>query len=235
MYKEDFKPFTDVLMPKNILLQVAKATILPANLVMNDFNQLIIEAEKNKQKVPDFDWKASISKHFATWPDNVTRFFTCSLIKKTLEEIALFNCSARIVDKLTKDTLKSLRRKYVKFGNFTACQKIFQTYLWSNVLTSAAMFLYDIVQTTSKHMYDIYSENKYNSALVVKKGRKRYVQPLRAAYFLVNRVGFYGLTLTCASLGYSSGAYFNHAYGGMVGAVLFELGASVGFNVLLPL
>ena len=231
MYKDDMKPFTNVFSASCISFQIVKATIIPANLVMNDFNNQLTESERRGVPMPDFDWMKSFNKHFVTWPENFIRHYNCAFIKKVLEEIALHTQTARMVDKLTKDPLKSINRKFLKFGHITACQKIFKTYVWGNALTNLSLFLYDVVYSASRYLYETYKNNQ-ETRLVA--NRRNYLQPVKAVYYVVNRAGFYSLSLVCAAAGYSAGSCLNYAYGGMLVSLLFQLGSDLGYNLLLP-
>jgi hypothetical protein len=229
-YLEDCKPLMTVFTPKNITTQLLKAALIPANLVMLDYNNHVLECEKNGDDI-DFDWKTCLEKHFAKFQLEAQKAVSVSVLKKFLEEFAILGLPAKIADKLSKNIDKSLVRKRTKFARLVAGQRIFQTALWSNAMQYGSLCLYDVCYRTGESL--VACAKKWRA-----EGMRAALVTFPALELLVfssKKLLYYALCWGSSSAGYALGSCVHEHFGGLVGSLLFEVATGLSLSMVLTL
>ena len=65
-YLDDFKPFSDLFTLKSIFMHFVKASLIPVNLIVHEYNVHLMDSlELDESKREEFDWNESLMKNFA--------------------------------------------------------------------------------------------------------------------------------------------------------------------------
>lgn len=227
-YLDDFKPFSSVFSTYNISMQLAKAALLPTNILLNDFNAYMDQFDPNDPEynddIPPYDWDTAANKFLHSFVLDGCKFFVTSILRKIFEEYALHNYSMKFTDQLTKNVAKSLVRKDIRLGldqRLEVCRRIFFTAFRASSLTYLSLLIYDSAIVTLQHCHVVYK------AIVEDKkdvGDALWAFDLPALIVKIAKKGIFQLTsLTAQAAGYAAGSYFNLKYGGAVGSTTFEL------------
>lgn len=227
-YLGDCMPLTSVFTIKNLTLQTAKAALIPANLVIAEYNKHVMECEQREEDI-DFDWKSCLERNFVKFQYEAQRMMSVSIIKKFLEEFSINICTPKIADKLTKNIGKSLTRKCSKFGHKLASQKIFFTALWGNIFTYSSLCVYDVSYKIGEsiiHFYSTWRKKGLDSAL-------RCVNVKELCKFIGKKLVFFSACWFSSSGGFSVGSLCNEKYGGVLGSLIFELVTATAVGTVL--
>lgn len=154
--------------------------------------------------------------------DNFMKFYSTTIVKKCFELYAKFNFSSKLADKFTKDVSKSFHRKLVKFNRVVACQKIFNTSIFSS-------FLFHFSSLTSETIM------KLSSFLLNKENHSR-IHIIYSLQWLSQKMIITSASLISSSFGYAIGGYFlGIQYGAPVGSLMFELIGSSAVSFFIEL
>lgn len=230
-YLDDCKPLMFAFSAKNISTQVLKAAIIPANMVLAEYNKHLIDTEQRGVEDEEFDWKTCLEKNFLKFQLEAQRMLSVSIFKKIAEEVAIHTLPIQYADKLTKDVSKSMMRKAVKFNRMIASKKIFATTLWANAFSYGSLCLYDITYRTCEYVWQ-------SIRTCQQKGLSKAVTSfpfLKWLEFSAKKIVFFGLCWLSSSGGYSLGSLADPKYGGMVGSLLMELITAASCGPLLGL
>lgn len=146
-YLADFKPVSYEFTPKAIFKQLLKAMLLPATMLLNEYNAHMIRAEQDEEgNEEEFDWEECLDRSISKVMPTLKRNYAITIIKKFYEELAFYNLPIKIVDRLTKDVDKSILRKLVKYNRAEACSRIFLTAIWANTIWHISTFTYEIYE-----------------------------------------------------------------------------------------
>lgn len=232
-YLDDFKPFSDIFSIKSIFTQLIKATLIPANLIIHEYNTHLIEyLELDESEWEEFDFNTAINKNFALFISNWKRLMSVTFIRKVLEEFSLKNYPLKITDKLTKDLGKSIVRKSLKLSRIAACKKIFFTALWSNYLSNLSYLIYDISTTTGGIIMDylrVYFSNREQTSLFRRFRKKRFLLTC------IKKIAFHSVCLLSSAGGFAIGSFIHIKHGGNVVSFATEMLVGFSFSVLIGL
>ncbi|KAJ1428548.1 hypothetical protein B484DRAFT_396746 [Ochromonadaceae sp. CCMP2298] len=229
-YLEDRRPFMDALTAKNLTLSIAKAAIMPLNLIVNDYNTHTIANMEKEDEEEEFDWQGSYDKHKVKFVPTACKMVTVSILRKAFEEIADQNFTKKFVDRLTKDLSKSMKRKLARESSrLVVAQKVFWTAMHSNLIFNLSALLYDL---------SLYFLQPLLPNTITLQGQQEGVVSLPqrvqlSALFVGKKCTFYTVCLTSGALGASVGSVINLPYSGVACSLVFELLASVACSVLL--
>mmetsp|Transcript_495 Transcript_495/g.989 ORF Transcript_495/g.989 Transcript_495/m.989 type:complete len:261 (-) Transcript_495:238-1020(-) len=225
-YKSDLKPFDDIFTPKNLVLTVLKAAIIPMNSVVNEYNlHMIRSGNEDEDEMEDFDWEESCRRNSRDFLPNLYRVSTITVLKKSFEDYATKHFSDKFTDRLTKDVTKSIARKCERFTRFVACQKILRTAFWGNSLYTLSCFVFDIGNEVAKQVIACVNSGKDSKPVLDRA--------YRLVIFTGKKFIFYSVSLSCCALGHSVGTYFSADYGGMLGGFVFDIVGSVACGTLI--
>jgi hypothetical protein len=226
-YLDDFKPFSSVFTVYNVSMQLAKAALLPTNILLNDFNTYMDQFGSNpdfNDEIPPYDWDTAINKFLNSFVFDGCRFFITSVLRKVFEEYALHNYSMKFSDQLTKDISKSLVRKSIRLGDdqrLEVCRRMFFTSFRASSLTYVSFLVYDSALITFQHLRVVYKaifEDKKDL------GNALWAFDLPSLIVKIVKKSVFQLTsLSAQAAGYATGSYFNLKYGGTVGSAVFEI------------
>jgi hypothetical protein len=250
-YMQDKRPFLDVLTAKNLTLQVLKSAIVPLNLIVSEYNiHTVASLEKEEEEEEEeFDWSASYNKHSSKFLPTLCKSVSVSIIRKALESVAEVHFSAKVVDRLTKDLYKSMRRKVARSsGRFAVAQKVFWTSLHGSLCFNLSCLLYDLglyfllpVQEKGQ-IQGLVEEGQIREGEEgeeVEGGRCVALSlPRRVqinSLYVGKKCVYYAVCLTSSALGASLGSLINIPHGGGAGSLLFELLASIAVSVVLKI
>jgi hypothetical protein len=229
-YGRDKKPFLDVVEPKNVVLTVLKAAIIPLNNMVNEFNLHAIAQNQrgDDEEIDEFEWSESFNRNMPLFWPNLMRVATTQVIKKSLEELAVKHLSVKMVDRLTKDINKSIVRKYHRWSTLVAGRKVYYTAFWGNALYNLSCFLYDAGLR-------VYGE-------LTNDARKAWPVSRRIAeicLIILQKAGYYFVANVSGALGYAAGscmtAYISGSptyaeYGGAAGGLLVEVAGQLVYG-----
>jgi hypothetical protein len=235
-YLQDYHPFLYVFSRRNITLQVVKAGAVTLSLGLLDYNiylentmRVLSKQDDNDNdddeiEMEDYDWDKALVNGVIRFRDNVSRFFSTSVIRKIYESIAYSYCPIKLLDRLTKDVEKSLERKIHKYYHyFDISSKMYVTSFYSNILFFTASATYDGIV---KSIEAIQTKQKVQvSQIMVWLGKKCITVALNLSFSALGyAVGSY--------VGLSFGQYVKVSYCCNVGAVAFELAGGLILNAL---
>lgn len=225
-YLADIKPIAQVFSMKNISMQLMKAFLFPAQMVLNEMNQHALESlELEEHERTDFDFNAAVARHMPQFLPLSIRFLTVSALKSCVEWIAVSTLPIRIADRLSKDVGKSITRKLERFSRFTACYKITYTAMWSALPMNIALFAYDMWL----HIFTTYimpSDDDDEKRTLVERLKNSGV-------FCIKKLGFYGVCISFNALGYGIGSYIHTTQGGFWVSSGLELFAGTAFAAIV--
>lgn len=225
-YLDDFKPFSDLFTLKSIFMHVVKASLVPANLIVHEYNVHLMDSlELDESEREEFDWNKSLLKNFALFIATWKRMMSVSFIRKVLEELSVNYLSLRVADKLSKDLGKSILRKSLKFSRFVACKKIFVTALYSSCLYHCSSFIYDVGFVVTSVVMEKDGEEK--KSIVKKFNEKKIVE------LCLKKFGYFSVCLISSAGGYAIGSYFHLKYGGSAVSLVTEMIGGVSFSILV--
>ena len=191
-YGEDYTPFCRSYQPRNIGFQVAKAALIQTSMAVLEYNVYLERAIASETEIEDFDFKAARIKYTAAFLTLAKRNISVSILKHFYELLAVVTLSNKAADRFSKNLLKSITRKLMRYSRATACCRIFRTALWTNIPFNCATLTVDIVFNVTDYIYS--KKTVTNKEVVLWLGRK-------IAYFSV-------CSLSSAA-GYAIGSYFN--------------------------
>ncbi len=227
-YLDDCAPLMTVFTMKNLTVQTAKAALIPANLVIAEYNKHVMECEQKEEDL-EFDWKTCLERNYVKFQYEAQRMISVSIIKKFLEEFCVAMFSAKIADKLTKNIGKSLSRKWVKHGRKMASQKILFTALWGNCLSYSSLCIYDItfkIWESLLHFFNTWKKKNFKTSL-------QSVNVTELIKFSGKKVVFFSACWFSSSCGFSLGSFCSEKYGGLIGSLILELVAATTCSTLL--
>ena len=109
-------------------------TLLALNTVAPTMAEIMTEVEtfeRNRRNDDVFDWFAAMKRKLPIMKYRALTCFATQAIRKYYEYIALLKLPTRIVDKMTKDLVKSSLRKIQRFPYFNVGLPIFSTALYN--------------------------------------------------------------------------------------------------------
>lgn len=227
-YLEDYKPFNSYFELKNVTTQLVKASVLTAAECMLEFSKF----EENRVKTDsdeEFDWDAARMKYTPVLIQKTKYAFATSFIRKSYEYIALMELPIRLVDKLTKDLVKSTYRKFKRFSFFGTSGPLFRTAMYNSSLLYLSLWSYDMLAYAFESLSELSNPRKVKSLKSSVKGA------LRAARWVLQKTALYSACWVAYSVGHSAGALVSPVYVSPILSMLLELGASVAVSAALDI
>lgn len=156
-YLSDQKHFLDPLSRKNMALTCVKASVF----AMQPRFEKIMDHEKRQdellnqgQEEEDLDWGAL----FAGFPRDVrSHIFNLTSIQmgtRFLDWVGSCLLSERVMDRLTKDPMKSVLRKVQRANRVLAARKVVKTHWWATVNSYLSVFVFDELCLLYKYWKD---------------------------------------------------------------------------------
>lgn len=212
------------LTPKNISLSVGLVLLKSIVVVgsafqqeqnaVNDHNINLAEQDLPLLK---FDWDDIKRRYLTMFKQTLIRLGSIESIKKFYEYMAMKLVSPKLFDRLTKQPVKSLQRKYSKniCTAYILSYKMASTCAWSSVIYYASQLTLDAIAA----LYDYHRNPPTGSASALVRSRVVLVWTFK-------RVATSACLVVGSSLGFSFGIYFNHSYGGPCLQVVGEVAAA---------
>lgn len=216
IYGEDLIPFNSCLTPRSLGYQIAKAALIPSSVVLLEFNVYLDKVVASEYQPEPFDWDSALKKFTNTFISLAKRNISISILKPFYEFLAVLTLSAKTADRLSKNLLKSINRKFARGSRIDACMRISRTALWAGLSLTLSTFTVDIVFSVSEHYH--YKKAKVTNQQIVR--------------WLGIKTVHYSVSTISNAAGYAIGSYYNF---GTLCACAFE-GLSVAvITVVLPL
>mmetsp|Transcript_27403 Transcript_27403/g.27639 ORF Transcript_27403/g.27639 Transcript_27403/m.27639 type:complete len:301 (-) Transcript_27403:248-1150(-) len=231
-YLDDYKPFYDIFSYKSLSLQVMKAGILAASPILLELTEHL---EKEKAAIDEgeylepFDKIAAIKKFDKSFQSTFHRGMCTSVIKKFLELLSVEYLSAQVADQLTKDLIKSARRKLMNYSGYDLISAVFRSALWGNIILYISSFTYDMTMEVYAYMQAVRKSKKsgFNALIPVKV--------VDVVIWVIKKCGYYTVGWTASSYGFSLGVPVHPFYCGVVISTLLETGATFTYSALVGL
>lgn len=225
----DLEPFTNVLTLKNVTLQLLKASVLPGNMLINEYNQFLIQEMESEEELPPFDWNKAFSKHSHVYYESARKMLATSFIRKCYEEISLRNFSTKVTDRLSKDLNKSIIRKCDKFTRFEACRRVFSTAIWSSALLHLSLFTYEVLNPVVNIFIaePIFADPSAAFKKIRQQIEDSLSKPKEIVVYVGRRFASHSFNLVASAFGFAVGAYIDYKYAAPISALLFEFSCSM--------
>lgn len=204
-YGDDYIPFCKSYGYRNIAFQITRSALLQSSLFTIEYNAYLEKSCASDDEI-EFDWEASRKKYWANFVTLVIRNTSVSILKHFYELLAVLTLSNKTADRFSKNLLKSITRKLVRYHRIVACGRIFRTALWTGVPSNCSMLSVDIVFNVTDYL--MYKKQKCNFKII--------------AVWLGKKVTFYSICTVSSAAGYALGSFFNPHYGGPLCAGVFE-------------
>jgi hypothetical protein len=204
-YGDDRIPFCNSYGYRNIAFQITRSALLQSSLFTIEYNAFLEKSCATNEDI-EFDWDAAQKKYLANFGTLAIRNTAVSILKHLYESLAVIFLSSKDADRLSKNLLKSMTRKLQRYHRIIACGRIFRTALYTGIPSNCSMLSVDI----AFNIYDFikYKKPKFNGKII--------------AVWFGKKVIFYSVCTVSSAAGYAFGSYFNHNYGGSLGAGVFE-------------
>ena len=192
-YGQDYIPFCRAYGARNVGLQVAKAALLQTSMAMLEYNVYLERSNASEDEIEEFDFKAAQKKYTAAFLTLAKRNLSISIMKHFYELLAVLTFSSKTADRFSKNLLKSITRKLVRYPRVIACSRIFRTALWTGLPFNCATLTVDIVFNISDYFY--YKKTKFSTKEVV--------------LWLGKKFTYYSVCSISSAAGYALGSYLN--------------------------
>lgn len=216
IYGEDRIPFNSCLTPRSLGYQIAKAALIPSSVVLLEFNVYLDKVVASEYQPDPFDWDSALKRFENTFMSLAKRNISVSILKPFYEFLAVLTLSSKTADRLSKNLLKSINRKFARSSRFYACIRISRTALWAGLTLTLSTFTVDIVFSVSEHYH--YKKAKVTSQQIVR--------------WLGIKTVHYSVSSLSNAAGYAIGSYYNF---GPPCACAFEGLSLAVISVVLPL
>ena len=192
-YGQDYVPFCRAYGARNVGLQVAKAALLQTSMAVLEYNVYLERANASEDEIEDFDFKAAQKKYTAAFLTLAKRNLSISIMKHFYELMAVLSFSSKTADRFSKNLLKSITRKLIRYPRVTACTRIFRTALWTGLTFNCATLTVDIAFNISDYLYN--KNKKFSTEEVV--------------VWFGKKVAYYSVCSISSAAGYAIGSYLN--------------------------
>ena len=187
VYLSDLIPFFSF---RNVLAQLSKSLLMPANKIMFEYNSFLNEQLMNDtESETPFDWNESMIRNLRPVISSFISNISISAVKSTLQSILLtvIKLPPRVVDKFVKDLTKSMNRKLERLTSIQVSYKMFKTALCGYSLLAISSGVVDLFVT-----------------LVL---RRRSLGVLQCMYVVTRKVVLVGVSAVAYSGGYALSVY----------------------------
>ena len=215
IYGEDRIPFSNCLTPRSLGYQIAKAALIPSSVALLEFNVYLDKVVASDYQIEPFDWDSALKRFTNMFLSLAKKNISISILKPFYEFLAVLTLSSKTADRLSKNLLKSITRKFARSSRIYACIRISRTALWAGLTLTLSTFTVDTVFSVAEHYQ-----------------KKEKVTNQQIVRWLGIKTIHYSVSSLSNAAGYAVGSYYNM---GSLGACAFEgLGFAV-ITVVLPL
>ena len=214
IYGEDRIPFSKCLTPRSLGYQIAKAALIPSSVALFEFNVYMDKVVASEYEIEPFDWESALKRSKKMFFNLARRNISISILKPFYEYLAVLTLSAKTADRLSKDLLKSIKRKFDRGSRIYACVRISRTALWAGLTQTLATFTVDIAFSVAEYYQ-----------------KKEKVTNQQIIRWLGIKTIHYSVSSLSNAAGYAVGSYYNV---GPFCACAFEGAAFTVITVVLP-